>query len=88
MRPGEILALRCGDVEKGYADIRRRMLPRKIRHPEDHQLAALGRFRRCAFDRSWVEILPANGPADWPFPSERGTPLRKDNAGAGIFFRD
>ena len=26
-----------------------------------------------------MEILPSNGPTDWLFPSESGTPLRKDN---------
>ena len=31
---------------------------------------------RC---RTGVSLVGSSGPKDWVFPSERGTPLRKDN---------
>jgi integrase len=81
MRPGEIFALRCGDVSNGYADIRQRVYRGELDTPKttnSRRWAAFG-DALSIWLRHWVEILPANGPGDWLFPSESGTPLRKDN---------
>ena len=81
LRPGEIFALRCGDVEKGYADIRQRVYRGQLDSPKtvnSERWAAFG-DALSIWLRNWIDMLPANGPADWLFPSERGTPLRKDN---------
>lgn len=81
LRPGEIFALRCGDVEKGYADIRRRVYRGELDTPKttnSRRWAAFG-GALSVWLQDWRAILPKNGPEDWLFPSERGTPLRKDN---------
>lgn len=81
MRPGEIFALRCEDVYNGYADIRRRVYRGELDTPKtanSQRWAAFGEAL-STWLREWIEILPENGPSDWLFPSERCTPLRKDN---------
>lgn len=81
MRPGEIFALRCGDVEKGFADVRRRVYRGEIDTPktENSQRWAAFGDALSVWLRGWISMLPANAPEDWLFPSERGTPFRKDN---------
>ena len=81
LRPGEIFALRCADIDKGYADIRQRVYRGLLDTPKtanSQRWAAFG-DALSIWLRFWLELLPAKGPGDWLFPSERGTPLRKDN---------
>jgi integrase len=81
LRPGEIFALRVGDVANGYADIKQRVYRGELDTPKTNnsrRRAALG-GALSNWLHEWMQILPANGPSDWLFPSERGTPLRKDN---------
>lgn len=81
LRPGEIFALTCGDVEKGHADIQRRVYRGQLDTPKTHNSRRWAAFGEALSNwlREWEQVLPANGPDDWLFPSERGTPLRKDN---------
>lgn len=70
LRPGEIFALRCGDVEKGYADIRQRIYRGQLDTPKtanSQRWAAFG-GGLLVWLRNWIEILPANRPTDWLFP--------------------
>lgn len=79
--PREIFALRWGDVDKGYAVIRRRVYRGEIDTPKttnSQRWAAFG-DALTIWLRNWRAILPKSGPEDWLFPSERDTPLRKDN---------
>ena len=81
MRPGEIFALRRGDIENGYADIRRRVYQGKTDSPKTfHSIRWAGLGEGLSrWLREWLDDLPLNGADAWVFPSERGTPLRPDN---------
>ena len=81
MRPGEIFALRWGRLTATYADIRQRVYRGAIDSPKTNQSvrkAALseGLLREIEV---WREFSVETRDDAWVFPSERMTPLSKDN---------
>lgn len=75
MRPGEILALRCGRVSSDLVDIRERVYKGDLDTPK-----TVNSVRQVVVPRqlmtalhAWIERLPQCGPEDWVFPSERLT---------------
>ena len=81
MRPGEIFALRWDRLTSTYADIRQRVYRGAIDSPKTDQSirkAALseGLLREI---EAWKEFAVTNRGDAWVFPSERMTPLSKDN---------
>jgi len=81
MRPGEIFALTWGRLTATYADIRQRVYRGAIDTPKtDHSVrkAALpaGLLRDVEV---WREFAVETRDDAWVFPSERMTPLSKDN---------
>jgi integrase len=81
MRPGEIFALTWGRLTATYADIRQRVYRGAIDTPKTDQSvrkAALpeGLLREIQL---WREFSPETRENAWVFPSERMTPLSKDN---------
>ena len=81
MRPGEIFALRWGQLTATYADIRQRVYRGTIDSPKTNQSvrkAALseGLLREVEV---WREFSVETRDDAWVFPSERMTPLSKDN---------
>jgi len=81
MRPGEIFALRWGRLTSTYADIRQRVYRGAIDTPKTNQSvrkAALpeGLLREIEL---WREFSVESRDDAWVFPSERMTPLSKDN---------
>jgi integrase len=81
MRPGEIFALQRSRLETDHAEIVQRVYRGQLDTPKtfnSNRLAALG-GGLSAWIRQWLEILPDSRPVAWVFPSERGTPVLKDN---------
>jgi integrase len=81
MRPGEIFALTWGRLTATHADIRQRVYRRKIDTPKtDHSLrhAALSEGLLAEIE-AWRRTAVATRDDAWVFPSERMTPLSKDN---------
>jgi integrase len=82
LRPGEIHALRCGDLEEGRAQIRRRVYQGKIDTPKtfhSQRSAGLG-DQLSRWLELWLTMLPDRNPEAWVFPSQTGlTPVRHDN---------
>ena len=81
MRPGEIFALTWGRMAATYADVRQRVYRGAIDSPKTHQSvrqAALpeGLLRDIEV---WREFAVETSASAWVFPSERMTPLSKDN---------
>jgi len=81
MRPGEIFALKWGQLTATYADIRQRVYRGTIDSPKTNQSvrkAALseGLLREV---ETWREFSVETRDGAWVFPSERMTPLSKDN---------
>jgi integrase len=81
MRPGEIFGLTWGRLTATYADIRQRVYRGIIDTPKTNQSvrhAALpeGLLREIEV---WREFSAETRPDAWVFPSERMTPLSKDN---------
>ena len=81
MRPGEIFALKWGRLTATYADIRQRVYRGTIDTPKTDQSvrkAALseGLLREIEV---WREFSVETRDDAWVFPSERMTPLSKDN---------
>lgn len=81
MRPGEILGLTWKHVGPNYIDVRQRVYKGQIDSPKTKQsvrkaalsdgvMAALGQWKLISLDA---------GLDAWVFPSERGTPLSRDN---------
>jgi integrase len=83
MRPGEIVAVRIGDVDlaEDCVWIRRRVYRGKLGDPKNDRSkrqAALTLGTKALL-QSWMEQrCEAQGEA-WLFPSENRTPLRRDN---------
>jgi integrase len=81
MRPGEIFALRWTQLGATYADIKQRLYRGSIDTPKTDQS-----FRKAALSKglladveSWrVKSLTVES-GSWVFPSERFTPMSKDN---------
>src|SRR5262245_12730710 len=81
MRPGEIFALTWQRLEAEYADIRQRVYRGDIDSPKSTysvRWAALSDGLLAAI-REWRSISLDPSPGAWVFPSEKNTPLRKDN---------
>ena len=81
MRPGEIFGLTWKRVGPDYADIRQRVYKGEIDSPKTVQSvrhAALSRGLLDALEHWKARSLNTN-PEAWVFPSERGTPLSRDN---------
>ena len=81
MRPGEIFALTWGRMAATYADIQQRVYRGAIDSPKTNQSvrqAALpeGLLRDIEV---WREFSVETSAGAWVFPSERMTPLSKDN---------
>jgi integrase len=81
MRPGEIFALTWGRLTATHADIRQRVYRRKIDTPKtdnSYRLAALSEGLLAEIE-AWRLRAIVTGDDAWVFPSERFTPLSKDN---------
>src|SRR5262249_41883008 len=81
MRPGEIFGLTWQHVRADHADIRQRVYRGDIDRPKTtHSMrrAALsdGLLEALA---EWKKLCINSQPDAWVFPSERGTPLSRDN---------
>src|SRR5580658_10237939 len=81
MRPGEIFALTWGRLTATHADIRQRVYRRKIDTPKtDNSVrqAALSEGLLAEIE-NWRLMAVDTRDDAWVFPSERMTPLSKDN---------
>jgi integrase len=81
MRPGEIFGLTWKRVGPDYADIRQRVYKGLIDTPKTVQSvrqAALPQDLLLALVQ-WKDLSIDKRPEAWVFPSERGTPLSRDN---------
>jgi integrase len=81
MRPGEIFALTWGRLTATHADIRQRVYRRKIDTPKTDnstRQAALSEGLLAEIE-AWRMMAVSNADGAWVFPSERMTPLSKDN---------
>ncbi len=81
MRPGEIFALTWGRLTATYADIRQRVYRRKIDTPKTDnstRQAALSEGLLAEIE-TWRMMATETRDDAWVFPSERMTPLSKDN---------
>jgi integrase len=81
MRPGEIFALTWGRLTSTYADIRQRVYRGAIDTPKTDQS-----IRRAALPEgllreieAWRSVSIVTRDDAWVFPSERMTPMSKDN---------
>src|SRR5262249_41182787 len=81
MRPGEIFGLTWGRLTTTYADIRQRVYRGAVDSPKTNQSirkAALSEGLLREID-AWKEFAAIVREDAWVFPSERLTPLSKDN---------
>jgi len=81
MRPGEIFALTWGRLTARYADIRQRVYRRKIDTPKTDNStreAALPEGLLAEIE-AWRLLAVSTAEDAWVFPSERMTPISKDN---------
>jgi integrase len=88
MRPGEIFALTWGRLTATHADIRQRVYRRKIDTPKpDHsnRQAALSEGVLAEIE-NWRMMAVETRDEAWVFPSERMTPLSKDNCWRRVMF--
>lgn len=81
MRPGEIFALTWGRLTAAYAEIRQRVYRGMIDTPKTENS-----FRKAALSEgllaeieAWRQSAVVTSDDAWVFPSERMTPLSKDN---------
>jgi integrase len=81
MRPGEIFALTWGEMKSTYANIRQRVYRGVIDSPKTEQS-----FRKAALSEGllreieeWRNQAVSTADNAWVFPSERMTPLAKEN---------
>jgi len=84
MRPGEILALRVGNVEDSVVHIEQRVYQGKLDSPKGRKGKRTARTIALppgtAVDLlSWREQFAELAPEAFLFPSERGTPLTREN---------
>ncbi len=81
MRPGEILGLRVSDLDGDSLWVRRRLYKGELDDPKNKRSArqvALTTGTKALLE-FWVERLVIGPETDWLFPSENGTPMRRDN---------
>ena len=86
MRPGETFALTWGRMTVAYVDIRQRVDRGAIDTPKTEnslRKAALSDGLLAEIDARRMMAVETRDDA-WVFPSERVTPLSKDNAGASM----
>jgi integrase len=81
MRPGEILSLQLSDLDGDSLWVRRRLYRGELDDPKNRRSArqvalTIGTKLLLEF---WVERLQAGSGTDWLFPSEKGTPMSRDN---------
>jgi integrase len=81
MRPGEIFALTWGEMTSTYANVRQRVYRGIIDSPKTEQS-----FRKAALSEGllreiedWRKAAVTTAAGAWVFPSERMTPLAKEN---------
>jgi integrase len=81
MRPGEILGLKWGHVSENYIEIRQRVYRGVIDTPKTRRsIRKIGLPPEIVSDlASWRSISQQCGEDDWVFPSERLTPISRDN---------
>jgi integrase len=81
MRPGEILALQPSDLDNDSLWVKRRLYKGDLDNPKNDRSArqvALTTGTKLLLD-FWVQQLQGGSESKWVFPSERGTPMRRDN---------
>jgi integrase len=81
MRPGEIFALTWGEMTSTYANIRQRVYRGIIDSPKTDQSvrkAALSEGLLTEIE-DWRKLAVSTADSAWVFPSERMTPLAKEN---------
>ena len=82
MRPGEIFALKWGDLQAKHLKVERRIYREILDSPKSSRSArdvGLSPGTIAAF-AEWRDACPAIGSDDWVFPSERlTTPIAKEN---------
>ncbi len=84
MRPGEILAVRVGDVQESIVHVEQRVYRGKLDSPKGRKGKRTARTIALppgtASDlRLWMERFVESEPGAFLFPSERGTPLTREN---------
>jgi integrase len=82
MRPGEILALKFGDIEGESVWVRRRLYKGNIDSPKTRRSARRVALSEASVEllRHWTEQSPLTGPEDWIFPTVKlDAPIRRDN---------
>src|SRR5665213_3122925 len=88
MRPGEIFALTWGRLTATHADIRQRVYRRKIDTPKTDnstRQAALSEGLLAEIENWRLRAVDTRDGA-WVFPSERMTPVSKDNCWRRVMF--
>jgi integrase len=88
MRPGEIFALTWGRLTATYADIRQRVYRQRIDTPKtdnSYRQAALSEGVVADIENLRMMAVETRDDA-WVFPSERMTPLSKDNCWRRVMF--
>jgi integrase len=81
MRPGEILALRVSDLDGDSLWVKRRLYKGELDDPKNDRSArqvALTLGTKTLLEL-WVQTLSKGSDSDWLFPSENGTPIRREN---------
>jgi len=81
MRPGEILALRVSDLDGDSLWVKRRLYKGELADPKNERSArqvALTLGTKMLLE-VWVQALSTGSDSDWLFPSESGTPIRREN---------
>ena len=81
MRPGEIFGLTWGRIDEVSAEVTQRVYRGKVDTPKTHhsvRRAALATSLRQDLE-SWRALSGCADASAFVFPSERGTPLSKDN---------
>ncbi len=81
MRPGEILALRVSDLDGDSLWVKRRLYKGELDDPKNERSArqvALTLGTKTLLE-VWVQTLDTGSDSDWLFPSENGTPIRREN---------
>jgi integrase len=81
MRPGEIFALTWGQMKETHAEIRQRVYRNRIDTPKtenSYRKAALSSGLLKEIDE-WRKVAATTDENAWVFPSEKMTPLAKEN---------
>lgn len=81
MRPGEILGLQLEDLDDDSLWVKRRLYRGDLDDPKNERSVrqvALTTGTKFLLDL-WVQQLQIGSKSNWVFPSERSTPMRRDN---------